>query len=90
MSRIAKLYVSSPGEGNSNPLQYSCLEIPMDRGDWWAIVHRVAKSQTRLNDFTFTFMQPRSKVFLKIVYRHIYGTDAIILFLYLVLFCPHN
>ena len=37
----------SPGEGNSNPLQYSCLGNPMDRGAWWATVHRVAKSQTR-------------------------------------------
>ena len=35
-----------PGEGNGNPLQYSCLENPMDRGAWWAMVHRVAKSQT--------------------------------------------
>ena len=38
----------SPGGGHSNPLQYSCLEIPMDRGTWWAIVHGVAKSRTRL------------------------------------------
>ena len=45
----------SPGEGNGNPLQYSCLENPMDRGAWWATVHGVAKSQTRLSDFTFTF-----------------------------------
>ena len=44
----------SPGEGNGNPLQYSCLENPMDRGAWWATVHRVAKSWTRLSDFTFT------------------------------------
>ena len=36
----------SPGEGNDNPLQYSCLENPMDRGTWWATVHGVAKSQT--------------------------------------------
>ena len=36
----------SPGGGHGNPLQYSCLENPMDRGAWWAIVHRVAKSQT--------------------------------------------
>ena len=43
----------SPGEGNGNPLQYSCLENPMDGGAWWAAVHRVAKSQTRLSDFTF-------------------------------------
>ena len=45
----------SPGEGNGNPLQYSCLGNPMDRGAWWATVHRVAKSQTQLSDFTFTF-----------------------------------
>ncbi|CAN0173442.1 unnamed protein product [Rangifer tarandus platyrhynchus] len=43
------------GEGNGTPLQYSCLENPMDRGAWWAAVHGVAKSQTRLSDFTFTF-----------------------------------
>ena len=45
----------SLGEGNGNPLQYSCLENPMDGGAWWAPVHGVAKSQTRLSDFTFTF-----------------------------------
>ena len=38
----------SPGEGNGNPFQYSCLENPMDRGAWWATVHRVTKSWTRL------------------------------------------
>ena len=43
------------GEGNGNPLQYSCLENPMDGGAWWAAVHGVARSQTRLSDFTFTF-----------------------------------
>ena len=43
------------GEGNGHPLQYSCLENPMDRGAWWAAVHGVANSQTRLSDFTFTF-----------------------------------
>ena len=36
----------SPGGGHGNPLQYSCLENPMDRGAWWATVHRVAKSRT--------------------------------------------
>jgi len=36
----------SPGEGNGNPLQYSCLENPMDRGAWWATVHRVTKNPT--------------------------------------------
>ena len=43
------------GEGNGNPLQYSCLEDPMDGGAGWAAVHRVLKSQARLSDFTFTF-----------------------------------
>ena len=45
----------SPGEGNGNPLWYSCLENPMDRGAWWATVHGVAKSRTGLSNFTFTF-----------------------------------
>ena len=45
----------SPGEGNGNPLQYSCLENPMDQGAWWATVHGVAKSWIQLSDFTFTF-----------------------------------
>ena len=43
------------GEGNGTPLQYSRLENPMDGGAWWAAVHRVAESRTRLSDFTFTF-----------------------------------
>ena len=42
------------GEGNGTPLQHSCLENPMDRGAWWAVVHGVTKSRTRLSDFTFT------------------------------------
>ena len=41
----------SPGEGNGNPLQCSCLEKPIDRGAWWAAVHGVSKCQTRLSDF---------------------------------------
>ena len=45
----------SPGGGNGNPLQYSCLENPKDRGAWKATVFRVAKSQTQLSDFPFTF-----------------------------------
>ena len=45
------------GEGNGNPLQYSCLENPMDGGAWWATVHRVAKSQTRLSDFTHSLTE---------------------------------
>ena len=43
------------GEGNGTPLQYSCLENPMDGGAWKAAVHEVAERRTRLSDFTFTF-----------------------------------
>ena len=43
------------GEGNRPPLQYSCLENPMDRGAWWAAVYGVARSWTQLSDFTLTF-----------------------------------
>ena len=43
----------SPGEGNGNPFQDSCLENPVDREAWWATVHGVVKSQTRLSDFTY-------------------------------------
>ena len=53
-----KIYMSSMpqyGEGNGNPIQNSCLENPMDRRTWWAAVHGVAKSRTRLSDFLFTF-----------------------------------
>ena len=47
--------LSRIGEGNGNPLQYSCLENPRDGGAWWAAVHGVARSRTRLSDFPFTF-----------------------------------
>ena len=43
------------GEDHGTPLQYSCLENPMDRGAWWAAVRGVAESRTRLSDFTLTF-----------------------------------
>ena len=43
------------GEGDGTPLQYSCLENPMDGGAWWAAVHGVAKSRTQPSDFPFTF-----------------------------------
>ena len=46
----------SPGEGNGNPLQYSGLENPMEGGAWWAAVHRVAKSWTRLSNFTHSYI----------------------------------
>ena len=43
------------GEGDGTPLQYFCLENPMDRGAWWAAVHGIARSRIRLSYFTFTF-----------------------------------
>ena len=52
---ISMCACSITGEENVNPLQYSCLENPMDREAWWAAVHGVVKSQTQPNDFTFTF-----------------------------------
>ena len=59
ISRTTYLEISFPtilnGEGNGTPLQHSCLENPMDGGAWWPAVHGVAKSRTRLSDFTFTF-----------------------------------
>ena len=56
-TRFGRLNVSKMpvGEGNGTPLQYSCLENPMDGWAWWATVHGVAESRTRLSDFTFTF-----------------------------------
>ena len=56
----------SPGEGNGNPLQYSCLGNPMDRGAWWAIVYRVAKSWRWLSHWTTTTKKTeKGKVFYK-------------------------
>ena len=56
---LGKINMHSPRtefrEGNGNALQYSCLENPMDGGPWWAAVHRVVKSRTRLSNFTFIF-----------------------------------
>ena len=52
---LAALSRRTTGEGNGTPLQYSCLENPMDGGAWWAAVHGVVKSWTQLSDFTFTF-----------------------------------
>ena len=55
MSLLFNMLSRLVGEGNGTPLQYSCLENPMDGGAWWAAVHGVAKSWTRLSNFTFTF-----------------------------------
>ena len=54
IGRVALIY----GEGKGTPLQYSCLENPMDGGAWWAAVHGVSKSQTQLSEFTFNFHFP--------------------------------
>ena len=53
----------SSGEGNGKPFQYSCLENPVDRGAWWATVHGVAKSRTRLSDFTSLHFRESEGVF---------------------------
>ena len=53
--KFIQCYIPTFGEGNGTPLQYSCLENPMDGGAWWPAVHGVAGSRTGLNDFTFTF-----------------------------------
>ena len=57
----------SPREGNGNPLQYSCLENPMDIKSWWATLHGVAKSWTQLSEFTFTFTITRDTLEIKVV-----------------------
>ena len=62
----------SPGEGNGNPLQYYCLKNPMDRGAWQATVHGVAKSRTRLSDFTSTKMEKGS--YLRLSSNNVWGT----------------
>ena len=60
-------------EGNGNPLQYSCLENPMDRGAWWAIVQGVTKSRTQLSDFTFTLTTVETKVLQNSTYPYFIG-----------------
>ena len=52
--KLPTVFFTELGEGNGTPLQYSCLENPMDGGAWWAAVHGVTKSRTQLSDFTFT------------------------------------
>ena len=55
LNPISTLFFENLGEGSGTPLQYSCLENPMDGGAWWAAVHGVARSRTRLSNFTFRF-----------------------------------
>ena len=61
----------SPGEGNGTPLQYSCLENPVDGGAWWATVHGVPKSQTRPSDFTFTFQYSWASLVAQLVKKNL-------------------
>ena len=57
----------SPGEGNGNPLQHYCLENLMDKGAWYATVHGVAKTRTRLNDFSSLILDRNFSVFLFVI-----------------------
>ena len=72
----------SPGEGNGNQPQHSCLENPVNRGAWWATVHGVAKSRTRLSDQHFTFSLPvghlGSPKYVILVFKNICNTSAYI------------
>ena len=65
----------SPGEGNCNPLQYSCLESSTDGGAWWATFHGVAKSQTGQSDFAHIYRYPDimySIIYMQHIIRYIY------------------
>ena len=75
----------SPGEGNGNPFQYSCLENRTDRGAWWAAVHGVAKSRTRLSDFThFTHIYLKNT-------DHLYVDESVFFFFwYLIQIWVHE
>ena len=71
----------SPGEGTGTPLQYSCLENPMDGGAWWATVHRVTKSQTRLSNFTsLHFLRFSNCVILDVLYIIILHSELFFFF----------
>ena len=75
----------SPGEGNGSPLQYSCLENPMDRGAWWATVHRVAKSWTeRLSTLMMVYKSHRHGAWVEFFGlsqgKHLFFLDSHILF----------
>ena len=60
----------SPGERKGYPLQYPCLENPMERGTWWATVHGASEGQTRLSDFTFFFSSFLSYLIKKMGRKH--------------------
>ena len=81
-----------PGEGNGNALQYSCLENPIDRGAWRAIVHRVAKSQTQLSDYIlklFFFFKIFFLLFLmRTIFKVFVEFVTILLLFYVLVFWP--
>ena len=80
----------SPGEGNGNPLQYSCLENPMDRGAWWVTtVHGVTKSQTQQSNFHFHKIQTAaySKHFTYLDWFSPYSS-IMLYYYYVLIFCP--
>ena len=70
------------GEGNGNPLQYACLENPMDGVAWKAAVHGVAESQTQLSDFTFTFhfhtLEKETAIHSSVLALRIPGTGSLV------------
>ena len=70
----------SPGEGNGNPLQYSCLENPMDRGGWWATVRGVAKSQAQFSNWAHTHKEGTAKAF--------FDLRTQVKLIYTILCCP--
>ena len=65
----------SPGGGTDNPLQYSCLEIPMDRVDWWALVHRVAMNQIRLKQLSNGSIKGEKKMYFPCGIRFCFGNS---------------
>ena len=72
--------LSGIGEGNGNPLQYSCLEIPMGGGAWYATPHGVTKSQTRLTDFNSIFRYSRRWVLEEPAFIYIVECSAYVFF----------
>ena len=77
-TQVRSLGWESPLEGNGNPLQYSCLENPMDGGGWQAIIHGVSKSMTRWTDFIFTFFYFMLQMCFFIFYIFLYKRKIIL------------
>ena len=71
---------SAPGGGNGNPLQYSCLENPIDRGAWWTTVHRVTKSRTQLKHLSMHKYSPHTAFHVWTVYMLLPGYTSFVYF----------